>query len=335
MSRRALFSLGAARLIPDREDVGALGAAWRNYRQAEAGIEGTDFAALTERARATWSAGEYGETAARLAPAAEALVDAAGVRSRQKVLDVGAGTGNVALVAAARGARVTAVDLSPRLVQQGRARCERAGAQVRWMVGDAERLPFADGEFDCVLSSFGAMFAPRPRVAAAELTRVAREGGPVALATWPSSGFMGRVLDVATELSPLPPDVPRPSRWGRFESAFLWLGSMVEDFEMSARPLPLDFPTAEAAWEWLAASPGPLAAALAEAGPDRREETRTKVLDLAAAFGEPAGESGVRVDAGYSLVTGRAARSRARACPPRDASRSPAPACGTSPRCAA
>src|SRR5918999_394206 len=94
VSRRALFSLGAARLIPDRGDLDALGAAWRNYREAEAGGEETDFAALTELARATWSEGEYGETAARLAPPAEALVEAASVAPGQSVLDVGAGGGN-------------------------------------------------------------------------------------------------------------------------------------------------------------------------------------------------------------------------------------------------
>jgi SAM-dependent methyltransferase len=307
VSRRALFSLGAARLIPDREDLGALGAAWRSYREAEAGVERTDFAALAELARVTWSEGEYGETAARLAPAAEALVEEAGVEPGQSVLDVGAGDGNVALAAAARGARVTAVDLSPRLVQQGRARCERAGAQVTWTVGDVERLPFGDGEFDCVLSGFGAMFAPRPRVATAELARVAGEGGPIALATWPSSGFMGGVLDLACRLAPLPADVPRPSRWGRFESAFLWLGSVVEDFEMTSHPLPLEFPSAAAVWEWVSAPPGPLAAALAEAGPGQGEEARASVLALVDAFGEPSGGSGVRVAAGYSVVTGRAA----------------------------
>jgi SAM-dependent methyltransferase len=304
VSRRGLFSVGVARLVPGREDIAAVGAAMRGYREAEAGA---DPETLEERARREWSIGDRAEPYAPLAPAAAELVEAAGVREGQAVLDAGAGDGNVALAAAARGARVVALDLIPAAVECGRLRCELAGAPVDWRTGNVERLPFPDGSFDAVLSNFGAMFAPRPRAVAAELARVARPGAPIAMTTWTSSGFMGRVLDVATQLAPQPPGVPRPSRWGRYESAFLWLGSAVEGFEMSARPLPLEFPSPEAAWARLSAPPGPLAAALAEAGPDRRDEARRRVLELVDVFAETNDDAGVRVDAGSSLVSGRAA----------------------------
>ena len=120
-----------------------------------------------------WGLGEYERVAQRIAPAAEALVEAAGVGPGTRVLDVAAGTGNVALAAAGRGARVTATDLSPRMVELGRVRT----SGVEWSVADAQDLPFDDGTFDVVLSCFGSMFAPDRQRTADELLRVTRPGG--------------------------------------------------------------------------------------------------------------------------------------------------------------
>lgn len=308
VSRRGLFSLGAARLIPDEEGVEALGAAFRNFHAAEAGVERTDFVALRDEARDAWSSGDYDEVSRALAPAAAGLVESVAIGEQHSVLDVAAGDGNLALAAAATGARVTAIDLSPTLVERGRARCRDAGADVRWHVGDVEELPFPDESFDHVLSNFGAMFSPRPPIASAELARVARPGGTIAMTAWSSTGFMGRVLDLSSTLARARPEgVARPSRWGRYESAFLWLGSVVEDFEMDDASLRLDFESPEAAWSALSTAPGPVAAALERADEGSRGEAWRRFAELVDQFaGTPTGAtSTIRIPASYALTRGR------------------------------
>ena len=140
-----------------------------------------------------YDAGEYSALAAVLEPAGATLVEAVDVRDGHAVLDVAAGNGNAALAARRRGAHVTATDLSPVQVQAGEARCARDSLDVRWLVADAERLPFDAGEFDRVISAFGVIFAPRPDVAVAELFRVCRPGGIVGVTAWPDDGYMGQL----------------------------------------------------------------------------------------------------------------------------------------------
>jgi SAM-dependent methyltransferase len=303
VSRRALFSLGAARLIPDAEDAAALGAAVRNFRAAEAGAEPLDLEALLDRCRSAWDADGTDQLARALEPAARELVDFAGVQPGMRVLDIGAGDGSVALAAAAAGAEVTALDFSPARVAEGRARCPDAG----WVVAPVEAMPFSDGEFDAVLSGFGAIFSPQPRAAVAELARVARPGAPVALTAFATAGFMGRVLDLAARWSRLPASVPRPARWGRYESAFLWLGSVVDGFEMADRALELRFSSADAAWHCFADAPGPFAAALHAPGAPGLERARAAFDELVA--GSAAAGDGPVIRVGYVAMRGAAGRS--------------------------
>jgi SAM-dependent methyltransferase len=145
---------------------------------------------VKEAQRQLYSAGEYWALSRVLAPAAAATVEAAGVGHGSRVLDVAAGDGNAALAAAARGADVVAVDLSPDQVERGRARTTAAGHDVDWVVGDAEALPFEDGIFTHVVSVFGLVFAPRPEVAVRELFRVCASDGTAALTAWPDGGLM-------------------------------------------------------------------------------------------------------------------------------------------------
>jgi ribosomal protein L17 len=140
-----------------------------------------------------WSEGNYPAIAEVLMPVARALVDACAISAGQEVLDVAAGTGNVAVVAAEEGASVVASDLTPTLIDLGRARSAEAGLDIEWVEADAEALPFEDARFDCVTSTFGAMFAPRPEVVARELFRVVRPGNTVGMANWTPEGF--QVLD--------------------------------------------------------------------------------------------------------------------------------------------
>lgn len=155
-----------------------------------------------------WGDGDYAKTAETLVPAAGVLVDAAGVGENDDVLDVACGTGNVALAASQRGARVTGVDGAVALVDVARDRVP--GGEFR--VGQAEALPVDDGAFDVVLSAFGVIFSPDPDGAAAELVRATRPGGRIAITTWDPAGAIhtaGTLL--AAEVFPTRED---PPRWG-------------------------------------------------------------------------------------------------------------------------
>lgn len=159
-----------------------------------------------------WGDGDYARTAAVLAPAAEVLVDAAGVGPGARVLDVACGTGNAALVAAARGGRVTGVDASPLLVEMAAERARSAGADATFVVGEAEALPVEDAGFDVVLSSFGVIFAGDASQAAAELVRATRPGGVIALTSWRPEGPIQAVG--ALIRNAFPAAVGAPARWG-------------------------------------------------------------------------------------------------------------------------
>ena len=161
---------------------------------------------------------------------AASLVKFAGVRSGQRVLDVGCGTGVVAVTAARKGAKVTALDLTPALLERARHNGQLAQVEVDWHEGDVENLPFADAEFDVVLSQFGHMFAPRPSVAIAEMLRVLKPGGTIAFSTWPPEQFTGRMFKlVSSYLPPPPPGVAPPPQWGDESIVRERLGSAVKD----------------------------------------------------------------------------------------------------------
>src|SRR6266540_1357707 len=143
--------------------------------------------------------------------AAPRLVAFAGIQAGQRVLDVGCGTGVVAITAQRRGAKVTGLDLTPELLKRARENAAVADADVEWHEGDAESLPFADGAFDAVLSQFAHMFAPRPEIATREMLRVLRPGGLIAFSTWPPELCIGRIFTSVGQYLPPPPCRPRPN----------------------------------------------------------------------------------------------------------------------------
>lgn len=191
--------------------------------------------------REFYDAGEYYALSSVLAPAAAALVEAAGVAAGADVLDVGAGDGNVAGEAARRGATVVATDLSPAQVERGMARSRREGTAIEWHVADVEALPFADGVFSHVLSAFGAVAAPHPEITARELFRVCRPGGLVALTAWPPDSFMGRLADAVRRATP--PGFAFPDQelgWGIEEVARERFAPFAAEVSCSRPALPYD-----------------------------------------------------------------------------------------------
>jgi SAM-dependent methyltransferase len=172
-------------------------------------------------------------------PVAAQLVKFAGVAGGESVLDVGTGTGVVAVTAARAGARVTGLDLTPALLEQARENSRIAGRdEIVWTEGDAEALPYPDASFDVVLSQFGHMFAPRPDIVVAQMRRVLKPGGRIALATWPPEHFTGRMFAfVGRHTPPPPPGAAPPPQWGNphliserleahFEAPFFARGTM-------------------------------------------------------------------------------------------------------------
>lgn len=171
---------------------------------------------IKDQHRATWAAGDYAAVARHIDDLPPAhVIAAAGVTAGDDVLDVATGTGNVALRAAGLGARVTGLDLVPDLLDVARGRAGEAGAEIAWVEGDAEALPFADASFDRVVSVFGTQFAPRHGVVAGELVRVCRPGGTIGLVNWSRAGLIGRMFEVFSRWLPAPPDFASPPPlWG-------------------------------------------------------------------------------------------------------------------------
>ncbi|HVN69686.1 MAG TPA: class I SAM-dependent methyltransferase [Candidatus Binatia bacterium] len=171
------------------------------------------FATFKDRQREMWAS--FGPTATFTTQAAAHLVRFAGISRGEAVLDVGTGTGPVAITAARTGARVSGMDLTPALIEQAIENAALAGVDVAWQEGDAEHLPYPDASFDVVVSQFGHMFAPRPELAVAEMRRVLKPSGRIAFATWPPNLLVGQIFGfIARNMPPPPPGVSPPHLWG-------------------------------------------------------------------------------------------------------------------------
>jgi SAM-dependent methyltransferase len=185
---------------------------------------------LKARHRAMWASGDYPSMVETfLTPLGPRLVDACRIGAGVSVLDVAAGTGNASLPAAERGAHVTASDLTPELLQAGRARAEQAGLTLDWVQADAEHLPFEDQSFDIVMSAIGVMFAPHHQPAADELIRVCRPGGTIGLLSWTPEGMLGALFRTMGPFAPPPPPGAQPAPlWGSDAHLRSLMGDRVE-----------------------------------------------------------------------------------------------------------
>ena len=254
--------------------------------------------------RFIWSQGDYAALAAHHADSATRLVSRLPRVTGASLLDVAAGDGNVAIAAAKAGASVTATDLTPRMVELGRERSSNEGLTITWLEADAEALPFDDGTFDIATSAFGAMFAPRPAVVAAELARVVRSGGAVALAAWTPSGFIGRFARAIVARLPTPPvALPEPTDWGVPEIARARLADRCSETITSIHTVTLRHDSVEAGLQFMERTNGPAIAA--------RTLLREDYGDLRAEFSalmsqfNCADDGSLQIDAEYLLIVAR------------------------------
>jgi ubiquinone/menaquinone biosynthesis C-methylase UbiE len=174
-----------------------------------------DYAAVKAKQKAAWASGDYAVVGTTLQIVGETLCEALDLRSGQRVLDVAAGNGNITLAAARRWCDVTSTDYVPALLERGRARAAAEGlTDIDFREADAEALPFDDGSFDAVVSTFGCMFAPHPERVASEMLRVCRAGGQIGMANWTPEGYIGQLFKTIGKYVPPPAGVASPALWG-------------------------------------------------------------------------------------------------------------------------
>lgn len=210
--------------------------------------------------RKMWALGDYPSLAAEVIwDLGAVLVEATGVGSGDRVLDIAAGSGNAAIAAAVAGADVVASDLTPELLEAGRKGAARHNARLEWREADAEALPFADAEFDAVVSCVGIMFAPHHGAAAGELVRVCRPGGTIGLLNWTPEGFIGQMFAAMKPFAPPPPPGAQPPPlWGSPDHVEALLGDRVTDLTFRRKTIRIDlFETPEAFRDYFKTRYGP------------------------------------------------------------------------------
>ena len=264
--------------------------------------------ALKTKHRAVWASGNYSAVVNDLVnPLGPILVEAAGIKPGDLVLDVAAGTGNAAIPAAQIGAEVIASDLTPELMEVGKKWAAEVGAQLTWETADAEALPYGDGVFDAVLSCLGVMFAPHHQPAADELVRVCRPGGTIGLIAWTPPGFIGQMFATMKPYAPPPPaGAQPPPLWGDEDHVRELLGDRVEQVQTETRAVRLSyFATPEAFRDYFKANYGPTISAYKAIAEDteRVAALDRDLVELARRF--DVGTDSTVLDWEYLLLTAR------------------------------
>ena len=244
-------------------------------------IQAPDFEAIKQRQQQTWASGDFSVVAARIMLVAEHLVDTADLHAGWRVLDVATGSGNAAIAAARLGSQVVGVDYVPALLERGRKRAAAEGLEVELLEGDAEALPFPDASFDAVLSVFGSMFAPDHDRAAAELLRVCRPGGTIALASWTPDGFIGELFRTVSKHMPQPAGLQSPMLWATEDHLRALFGDQIESLEVTERTFTWRFTSAEELVTFFRLWYGPTLKAFAALEDTKRDALELDLIDLA------------------------------------------------------
>jgi SAM-dependent methyltransferase len=260
---------------------------------------------LKAKQQKTWASGDYGAVAALIQPISEKLVEAADLPAGARVLDVATGTGNAAIAAARCLCSVTGVDYVPELLERAAERAAAERLPIRFVEADAEALPCADGEYDAVLSVVGAMFAPDQERVAAELVRVCRPGGTIALANWTPEGFIGELFRTVGRRVPPPPGVRAPVEWGSEPRLRELLGGAVSELTVTPRVFTFRFPSAEGFADYFRTNYGPTLKAFEALDEDQGKLLYADLVELAARANTSKGDSTVRIPSGYVEVLAR------------------------------
>lgn len=269
--------------------------------------------ALKQKHRAMWASGDYPALASELVEDLGAiLVDACGIKPRQRVLDVAAGAGNAAIPAAMMGAQVVASDLTPELFDAGRRQAADRGVELEWVEADAEALPFEDNRFDVVTSCMGVMFAPHHQKGADEIVRVCKPGGTIGLLSWTPEGFIGEMFAAMKPFSPpSPPGAQPPPLWGSEEHVRELFGDRITDVQTQKRRLAIrSFHQPEDFLRYFRSHYGPTISVYKFIGDD---QDKTQALDkalteLAESYGDAHGDAVWQMEWEYLLFTAKEAK---------------------------
>jgi SAM-dependent methyltransferase len=269
----------------------------------------TEFAQqFKERQRKTWTVGDYPEIAKMIEACSDLVVEKVGVSSGEKLLDVATGSGNAALAAARKGAEVTGLDLTPKLLDVARERAAAEGLEIKFMEGDAEDLPFDNGSFDRVTSVFGVMFAPRHAVGAAELVRVAAPGGTIAFAAWTPEGGNGQMFKtVGSYMPPPPPEFVPPVMWGNEDYVTKLFADQPVELEFERHTVALEGDSVEAFLAKGELELGPVVMAKAALEPEGKWEDLRADLKALYEGANVAGNGGFKFEPEYLLTIARVA----------------------------
>lgn len=235
---------------------------------------------LNELQRETWAAGDFPKMGTELAIVGELLCEAVPVLARDRVLDVGTASGNTALSAARRRARVTGVDITPSQLERARIRAAAEGFKIDFRIGDATSLDFEDGAFDVVMSTFGAIFAPDPDKTAAQMARVCRPGGKIAMANWTPDGMLGKLFRILARYSPPERQVDLPVSWGDERVLKERLGPYVTHLGINRRMVRFRSPSPSHWVDFMKANFGPAIVAFRHTPPDAHQTLSQEMSDL-------------------------------------------------------
>lgn len=261
----------------------------------------SEFDQIKNRLKMTWMAGDYDLFSRFMERDAEVFYRRLGVAPGSRLLDVGCGAGQLALIAARAGAKVTGCDISTNWLEKARERAAAEGLSVNFEEGDAEELPYADGQFDAVVSLIGAMFAPRPELVAAELKRVCRPGGMIAMANWTPGGFVGQMFKtIARHIAPS--GMPSPVLWGDEATVRDRLDEGISGLRFSYHMYHFNYPfPPDEVVEFFRANYGPMTRAFASLDAHGQEKLRGELVSLWSAYNNSVNYT-TQVDAEYLEV---------------------------------
>jgi SAM-dependent methyltransferase len=258
-----------------------------------------DLAAVKSRQQATWASGDFSVVASRVVFQAELLCEAADLQAGWRVLDVATGSGNAAIAAARRGCEVVGVDYVPALLERGRVRAEVEHLDVQFVEGDAEEIPFPDASFDAVISTFGVMFAPDHRKAAAEMARVCRRMGRIALACWTPDGFIGETFRIVSSYLPPAPGLQPPVLWGDEKHIESLFQQTAASMCRTRRTAVFRYRTPEENVDFFRTYYGPALSAFASLEPERQESLRQDLIALARRYDRNGDTGPIAITADY------------------------------------